>query len=85
MALESRHRQEQKAPVEMPRTTVGRPERANGKVAEPKQTVISLKNLNVYYGDSHAVRDVSHDIAQNAITAFIGPKVPARALAPFPR
>ena len=34
---------------------------------------ISVKNLNLYYGDNHALKDVSMDIHENAITAFIGP------------
>ena len=32
-----------------------------------------MKNLNLYYGDNHALKDVSMDIHENAITAFIGP------------
>ena len=36
-------------------------------------SIMSLKNLDVFYGDFHAVRDVSMDIGQNQITAFIGP------------
>lgn len=34
---------------------------------------ISVKNLNLYYGDNHALKDVSMDIHENAITSFIGP------------
>lgn len=34
---------------------------------------ISVKNLNLYYGDNHALKDVSMDIHENAITACIGP------------
>lgn len=34
---------------------------------------ISVKNLNLYYGDNHALKDVSMDIHENTITAFIGP------------
>jgi phosphate transport system ATP-binding protein len=36
-------------------------------------SVIRADNLNIYYGDFLAVRDVSIDIPRNAITAFIGP------------
>lgn len=36
-------------------------------------TVIHTDNLNIYYGDFLAVRDVSIGIPHNAITAFIGP------------
>lgn len=34
---------------------------------------ISVKDLNLYYGDNHALKSVSMDIKTNAITAFIGP------------
>ncbi len=34
---------------------------------------ISVKDLNLYYGENHALKDVSMDIRENAITAFIGP------------
>jgi len=59
--------------VQVPRTTVERPERRNGEAPEQPRTVISLQNVNVYYGDFHAVTDVNYDVRQNAITAFIGP------------
>ena len=36
-------------------------------------TVLELVDLNVHYGDYHAVRDVSMKIRRNEITAFIGP------------
>lgn len=35
--------------------------------------VIELKNLSVFYGDFHAVKDVTLSIPERAITAFIGP------------
>lgn len=41
--------------------------------SEIAPSIMSLKNLDVYYGDFHAVRDVSLDIRKNQITAFIGP------------
>lgn len=34
---------------------------------------IEIKNLNVFYGDFHAVQDVNISIAPNKVTAFIGP------------
>lgn len=34
---------------------------------------ISVQNLNLYYGDNHALHDISINIRQNAITALIGP------------
>lgn len=38
-----------------------------------KNIKISVKGLNLYYGDNHALKSVSMDIKTNAITAFIGP------------
>ncbi len=34
---------------------------------------IRTENLNLYYGDNHALKDVSMDIPERHITAFIGP------------
>lgn len=34
---------------------------------------MSIKDLNLYYGDNHALKDVSMDIYENKVTAFIGP------------
>jgi phosphate transport system ATP-binding protein len=34
---------------------------------------ISLRNLNAYYGDTHAVKDVDLEYAANKVTAMIGP------------
>lgn len=38
-----------------------------------RETVFNLENVNVYYGASLAVNDVTLDIYKNQITAFIGP------------
>ena len=34
---------------------------------------ISVKDLNLYYGKFHALKDINMDINKNEITAFIGP------------
>ncbi|WP_425289176.1 phosphate ABC transporter ATP-binding protein PstB [Yoonia algicola] len=34
---------------------------------------ISARGVQVYYGDTHAIKDVSVEIADNTVTAFIGP------------
>lgn len=34
---------------------------------------ISVNDLNLYYGDNHALKNINMDIKENAITAFIGP------------
>lgn len=36
-------------------------------------TKISAKNLNLYYGDFKALKNINIDIKENQITAFIGP------------
>lgn len=38
-----------------------------------ENTKISTKNLNLYYGQNHALKDISMEIPKNAITALIGP------------
>ncbi len=47
------------------RETVGQP-----KVENPR---MSCKNVNVYYGDKHAIHDVTLDIGRNEVIAMIGP------------
>ena len=32
-----------------------------------------IKDLNLYYGDYHALKNINTDLAENEITAFIGP------------
>ncbi len=39
-------------------------------VANPRMT---CRSVNVYYGDKHAIRDVSLDIGKNEVIAMIGP------------
>lgn len=43
----------------------------NNIVKTPVQ--INCENVNIYYGDNHAVKDVTMPIHENAITALIGP------------
>ncbi len=43
------------------------------EATEAPSAIISTKQVNVYYGDYTAVRDVSFDIGRNEITALIGP------------
>jgi len=35
--------------------------------------MIEAKNVNFYYGDFHALKDISLEIKANSVTAFIGP------------
>ena len=34
---------------------------------------IKIENLDLYYGDFHALKDINLDLPANEITAFIGP------------
>lgn len=34
---------------------------------------IEAKNIDVYYGDNHVLKDISLNIKENTVTAFIGP------------
>ncbi|MDI3486483.1 MAG: phosphate transport system ATP-binding protein [Methanolobus sp.] len=36
-------------------------------------TEIEVKNLNLWYGENHALHDIAIDIPKNSVTAFIGP------------
>jgi phosphate transport system ATP-binding protein len=45
--------------------TVGQP-----TIADP---LITVRNCNVYYGETHAIRDVSLDIGRNEVISLIGP------------
>jgi phosphate transport system ATP-binding protein len=53
------------------------PAKAGAKPQEgstaPAPVKVAAKNLNFYYGKFHAVKNVSVDILQNRVTAFIGP------------
>lgn len=40
---------------------------------ENENIKISTKNVNLYYGENHALKDINLDIKTNKITAFIGP------------
>ncbi len=43
---------------------------AAGQAGDAK---ISARDVNVWYGDTHAIKDVDVDIGDRAVTAFIGP------------
>jgi phosphate transport system ATP-binding protein len=45
---------------------------AAGSTVERKPKVIA-RGCNVYYGEKHALKDVSVDIPEKSVTAFIGP------------
>jgi len=39
----------------------------------PGDPVLSVEDLNVWYGDDHALKDISIDIPEKSVTALIGP------------
>ena len=43
-----------------------------GQQATPHARM-SVRQLNLYYGDFHALKDINLDIRANSITALIGP------------
>ena len=47
----------------------------NEHLSEDRSTdiVLKVRNLNVYYGDFLAVKDVTMDVRRNSVTALIGP------------
>jgi phosphate transport system ATP-binding protein len=40
---------------------------------EAKQLVYKTSNLNLWYGDNHALKNIDLDIVENEVTAIIGP------------
>ncbi|HWI47014.1 MAG TPA: phosphate ABC transporter ATP-binding protein PstB [Rummeliibacillus sp.] len=41
--------------------------------SEKKKTVYQTKNLNLWYGEQQALKDINLDIVENDVTAIIGP------------
>lgn len=44
-----------------------------GYMETNKKSKISVRSLNLYYGENHALKNVNMEIKDHAITAFIGP------------
>jgi len=38
-----------------------------------RKTKITVRNLDLYYGQNHALKDVNMNIKEKCVTAFIGP------------
>ena len=49
------------------------PPAAADAAADSNPVKIKTRNVNVYYAEKHALRDVSLDIGEREVTAFIGP------------
>ena len=43
------------------------------RIAREKPLKIKARNVDVYYGEKHAIKDLSIDIPDGAVSAFIGP------------
>ncbi|WP_371153972.1 phosphate ABC transporter ATP-binding protein PstB [Jannaschia sp. 2305UL9-9] len=43
------------------------------RAVDNQETKITAKGVQVYYGDTHAIKDVDVEIADRTVTAFIGP------------
>lgn len=41
--------------------------------SEAHKVLLETRNLNVYYGEKHAVKDINLKLYENTVTAFIGP------------
>ncbi len=55
--------------TEQVRPTAAGAEHANG-AAQPR---IAIRDLNFYYGDTHALKNISLDVAEKRVLAMIGP------------
>ena len=42
-------------------------------LTEEKQPVLSIRHLNIWYGDKQILRDLSFEVQRRQVTAFIGP------------
>src|SRR5450631_3600483 len=49
------------------------PARAPASIDSKLEKKVSIRNLNFYYGDSQALKNISLSLCRNMVTAFIGP------------
>lgn len=45
----------------------------SSSTTEDTDICLNVKNLNLYYGETQALKDISFDMKKNKVTAFIGP------------
>jgi phosphate transport system ATP-binding protein len=57
--------------LDMPNSPTVAPATAEAALSPPIK--VTARNVNVHYGAKHAIKDVSVDIPDRAVTAFIGP------------
>jgi phosphate transport system ATP-binding protein len=46
---------------------------ASPRIMNERPTRISARNVNIYYGEKHAIKNLSVEIPDRAVSAFIGP------------
>ena len=56
-----------------PKTLEGIEPSSKTEAASLKETEISVRNLNLSYGEKQALKNINMDIPKHAVTAFIGP------------
>jgi phosphate transport system ATP-binding protein len=59
--------------MEMPVNRAFSPGEAPTAAGDRRATKVSARNVNVYYGDKHALKEVNVDIPEKGVMAFIGP------------
>jgi phosphate transport system ATP-binding protein len=57
----------------MDATPIQTMQRESPAPAATKPTKVTARNVNVYYGDKHALKEVTVDIPDRSVMAFIGP------------
>lgn len=74
-AAELRSTDPQAAELRPEEPKVAEPRRVEPKEAKTQQAAImaDVKNLELYYGDFHALKDINITIPERQVTAFIGP------------
>jgi len=65
--------EEEKMAVQTSEEAIGRQEITEIKSMETPSVKVSIRDLNLYYGSHHALKNVTIDLGANQITALIGP------------
>jgi len=66
-------RQDEDVPAAAARATDPAATAVRSSVAEPRDVIFAVDDINVFYGEHRAIRNVTLDLRVNAITALIGP------------
>ena len=54
-------------------TSVDAGEETSDRAAEPDRTIVEARNIDVWYDEDQALRDVSMEVPEKKVTAMIGP------------